>query len=303
MEKLKDLTAKEFVDRYNPARTKDGFATKAEWRAIRPFVEEAMTPVMHLKATGLRPFLIALTRIGVFAHKNGQPLEVSRVLAPAMINAFLAQLKKGERDVAPRLWRLSKAWGLVPSTTVAPSGIPRPDYLTPYTDDEIETLLDVSEHQPTQHRRATLLAIIFLGAGAGVVRTDAREVTVSDIHHHASGDLFVFANDHCAKVRPEFVELAAKLKELRPKGRLRGNRKPGDVTTNAAVWIANRYGVPALSANRLRATYISALINQGVSLFDLITWTGLQSAEALDGYLDQLKDQAPTCSHRSKESK
>ena len=302
MPKLNDLTAEDFVKQYNPARDSRGFVSKEEWREIRPFVRQAISPLMDLKATSLRPFLIALTRLGVFAHKNAQAMKVEIVLSPAMIKAFVATLKKGERDVEPNLWRLAKAWNLVPSSESVTDGVPRPDYLTPYTTDEIDALVDAALNQPTTLRSATLLSIIFLGAGAGVVRIDAREVTSTDIHFHSDGSMFVFAGDHCAKVLPEFVELANQVRALRPTGRLRGDRDPSNLTANAAVWIKGRRGVPALSADRLRATYMCALLESGTGLLDLLSWSGLKSAEALDGYINQVSGSTSDCEFEAKEN-
>jgi integrase len=286
MTQLKDLSAEQFVQRYNPALNNRGFVTSEQWSAVRPFVLKAIAPVAHLKATSLRPFLAALTRIAAFAHHNGQRLTVEVVLSPAMVRAFLVTTKKGERDFEPQLWRLSKAWGLTPLEATVRDGVRRPTYLTPYSRDEFESLLHAADNQATGYRRITLLAIIFLGAGAGVRRSTARDVTASDVHTHSDGEWFVCVGAYCAKVRPEFIELATELISLRPKGRLRGTADPTDVVAHATAWLRGRRGVPALSADRLRATYVCALLREGVGLVDLLNWLGLASAEALDGYLE-----------------
>lgn len=285
---ISELDTAAFVKAYNPAKG-DRAATTAEvWKVIRPFVVGSVKPVTELRPNSVRPFLTALTHLATFAHRHGYDLKREVVLAPAMIQAFVAKLPKGSPDYEPYLWRLSKEWGLTPDATQVSDGVARPVYLTPYSDDEIQTLLFAAQNQSTEQRRATLLAIIFLGLGCGIVRDAARDVTASDLHQHDAGEWFVAAAGRCAKVRDGFVELGLEVVALRSEGRLRGKRNPDDVVSAAAVWLRRRRGVPGLSADRLRANYICALLLSKTALVDVLAWTGLRSCEALDGYLPYL---------------
>jgi hypothetical protein len=277
-----------FVKAYNPAKG-DRAATTAEmWKVIRPFVIGTVKPVTGLRPNSVRPFLTALTHLTTFAHRHGYDLKREVVLAPAMIQAFVAKLPKGSPDYEPFLWRLSKEWGLTANTAEVNDSVARPVYLTPYSDDEIEALLFAAQNQATDHRRATLLAIIFLGLACGIVRDGARDVSASDLHQHDDGEWYVAAAGRCAKVRDGFIELGLEVVGLRPEGRLRGERNPDDVVSAAAVWLRRRRGVPALSADRLRANYICTLLNEGTALVDVLAWAGLRGCEALDGYLPYL---------------
>jgi hypothetical protein len=160
-------------------------------------------------------------------------------------------------------------------------------------------LADSVVNQPTNHRRTTLLAIIFLGAGAVITRSSARDITAADLRTHSSREKFVWTGGYCAKVRPEFVELATELIALCPTGRLRGTADPSDVGSHATAWLTGRRGVPALSVDRLRATYLCAFLSVGVGLVDILNWSGLASAEALDGYVQHAAAAPHVCEHPS----
>ena len=281
-----DTTA--FIKAYNPAKGDRAATTPEVWKVIRPFVVGSVKPVTELRPNSVRPFLTALTHLATFAHRHGYDLKREVVLAPAMIQAFVTKLPKGSPDYEPYLWRLSKEWGLTEGTAVVNDGVARPVYLSPYSDDELQALLFAAQNQATEHRRATLLAIIFLGLGCGIVRDAARDVCASDLHQHDGGEWFVAAAGRCAKVREGFADLGLEVISLRPDGRLRGDRNPDEVVGAAAVWLRRRRGVPGLSADRLRANYICALLNEGTALVDVLAWTGLRSCEALDGYLPYL---------------
>lgn len=286
-----DPNTQAFVKAYNPAKGDHAATTPEVWKAIRPFVTTTIEPLAHLRPNSVRPFLTALTHLATFAHHHAYNLKRDVVLAPAMIRAFVAKLPKGSPDYEPCLWRLSKEWELTDDGAEVKDSVARPAYLTPYNDDEIEALLFAAQNQATEQRKATLLAIIFLGLGCGIVRDAARDVCASDLHEHEDGEWFVAAPGRCAKVRDGFIELGLEVVALRPEGRLRGERNPDEVVGAAAVWLRRRRGVPGLSADRLRANYICALLNEKAALVDVLAWTGLRSCEALDGYIPYL---APT---------
>lgn len=51
-----------------------------------------------------------------------------------------------------------------------------------------------------------------------------------------------------------------------------------------------------LDADRLRATYIVALLDEGASLTELMAWTGLKGCDALEPYLRFVKVDESSCS-------
>jgi len=290
-----------FLDHYNPVKGPRSHVTTAQWVTLRPVVLEGIGPLSHLAKHSLRPFLQSLTRLALFAHEHGYELSAHVLLSPTLIEAYLTTVRDEAKDPAPYLWRLSDSWGLG-GAGGAHTGRVRPDYQGPYSQDEMAALVLAAHNQSSPHRTATLLAIIFLGAGCGITREAAREVTARDLHQH-DDVWFVRTPKYCARVREEFRPLFYEVTELRPSGLLRGEAAHGNVTVAAARWLHQRRGVPALSVDRLRATYVCALLGEPVSVVDVLAWSGLRGAESLDGYLAHVSRRSSICGAPSKGAK
>lgn len=282
---LSSLTTQQYIDLYNPARSNQISVTPEEWKKMRPVVTRAASTHAHLAISSVSPFLAAATRLAHFALSHHYPMRLAQVFSPSMIDAFSNALPKGAYDPAPLLRRMAVALGTMKPGAGA-TGTPRPAYRESYSADEIDALLSAARNQPTETRRATMLAVVFLGAGCGVVREAARDVALSDLHRHGD-DWFVRTATYCARVREEFYPVIEELRELRPTGLLRGETQPDRVLSEVSKWVANCRGVPTLLADRLRATYVHALMDEGRSLRDLMAWTGLRTGVGLDFYLAQ----------------
>jgi len=290
-----------FLECYNPAKGPMGCVTPAQWAELRQVVVEGVRPLAHLKAMSLRPFLRALTRLALFAEGRGYEMKVEVLLSPTLVTAYLTTVRDEAKDPAPYLWRLSESWGLAQAGDLH-AGLARPDYRSPYSEDEMAALLLAAHNQSSTHRTTTLLAIIFLGAGCGITREAAREVTERELHQHA-GVWFVRTPKYCARVREDFLPLFYEVASLRPTGRLRGEMAPQYVTVAASEWLSKRRGVPALSVDRLRATYVCALLSDGASVLNVLAWSGLRGAESLNGYLAHVPRPSSNCEAMSKGAK
>lgn len=288
-----------YPETYNPALGRPAIISPADWQAIRPYVLAAISPLNHLSSSSLIFFLRALIRLCLYLKARGQDLETSFLLRPDVLAAY-AKATKITRSEFGRLVRLSKEHGLYVDANL-PLGAPRPSYTTPYQPHEVDALLRAAENLSTENRRLTATSVIVLGAGCGIVRQSAASVTASDVHYHES-DLFVRVDERCAKVRDQFKDQLEELTSKRPTGFLRGNLLPDHVVGKVREWLSSMPGVPILFVDQLRATYICTLLEAKAPLVDLLTWCGLKSAEAFDGYLAHI-DTARTCPATTKESK
>lgn len=298
MTKLRTETLKA-IDSYLPVKGGAAFVSPPEWRRLAQVVRAGVRPMAYLERVGVRPYLKGMTLLAKWADEKGYALELDVVLSESLIWAFVKQQPFGAFDYEPHLWRLAAAHRTVSATATKRAVIPRPSYLAPYSDDELTNLISFASDLTNQHRRATLLAIIALGAGCGISRHRLRGVTAKSIHQHG-GETFVSSSSACAKVTAIFVPLLREVAALRPEGPL-VKALGTNLTAHAVEWTQGRREVPVLSADRLRATYVVALLESDARTLDVLQWTGLQKLEGLQGYLPYVKRPTPSCSHLRKE--
>lgn len=266
-----------------------------EVEQLKNLVREAVKPMAHLQVPSIYRYLRAMSVLSQWAHESGYELDAANVLSEDKVWAFLNSPSNGELDYSAPLWRLAQRHGLISPAAAKAARTPQRNYRTPYSVDELTAILEFADSLSNQYRRDTLLTLIALGAGCGINRGRIRGLSASDVHFHAKS-VFVKAG-HCARVRPQFVRLIEESCTRRPTGLF--FRSSHNLTERAADWTKGRHGVPIFSTDRLRATYIVALIDEGASLTDLMAWTGLKSTEALEPYLPFTKVKVSTCPLRN----
>lgn len=267
--------------------------TQRDERHVEELVRAAVGPMAYYRPNSIYPYLRGATELVQWAHKRGYDLELETVFSEDLVWAFLAQRPKGSLDHSAHLWRLVRAHGPVSPTAKSASRTPRQVYQSPYTPDEMTALLEFAQSLTNEYRRATLLTLVALGAGCGITRQRVRDVRASDAHLH--GDAMFVKVGHCARVLPAFAELLDVACARRPEGNLVPSGK-SSVTERCAGWTEGWRGVPVFSTDRLRATYIVALMDEGASLTELMAWTGLKGCEALEPYLRFVKVEESSCS-------
>ncbi|HUX05502.1 MAG TPA: hypothetical protein VMV53_11450 [Acidimicrobiales bacterium] len=273
-------SAAAIIETYNPAIGRHHLVSPAEWRAVANVVREAVAPFGHLRGEQIRDYLRSMTKLAAFVGRLEGEMSVAAVLAPTSIRGFLRNQPAGVRDEEPYLWRLARAHGTVPVEAPVRHQVGRHDLKAPYATKEIEALLLAAHSQPTELRQLNVPAIVVLGAGAGLVRESSRDVCASDVHRHEDG-VFVRARGRCAKVLPAFEAELEELVRRRPKGRLLGTAQSRFITAQAHQWLDDRRGVPRLSVDRLRASYLIDLMRRGHTLVEVMAWSGLKTTDTL----------------------
>jgi integrase len=267
--------------------------TQRDERRAEELVRAAVGPMAYFQRNSVYPYLRGATELVQWAHERGYELTLETVFCENLVWAFLAQRPKGSLDHSAHLWRLVRAHGPVSPAANAAGRTPRQVYQSPYSPDEMAALLEFAQSLTNEYRRTTLLMLVTLGAGCGITRQRVRGVRASDVHLH--GDAMFVKVGHCAKVLPAFAELLAAACTRQPEGNLVPSGKT-NVTERCAGWTEGRRGVPVFSTDRLRATYIVALMDDGASLTELMAWTGLKGCDALEPYLHFVKVEASGCS-------
>jgi len=284
MARRESLSAKQLVATYNPTLGRHALVEPEEWVVVGPLVRQLAEPFTRLKGGQIRDYLRAATKLCAFAARHDGELSVTGVLEQRVIEGYLRQVPRGAKDDEPYLWRLAREHKVVPAEVPVRHQVGRRARLRPYEDHEVATLLDEARAQSTENRRATLFAIVVLGAGAGLVREYVRDVCAHDVHRHGS-DVFVRTTNRCAKVLEGFEDDLDELVALRPKGRLLGSAQAKFITVEAHRWLDGRHGIPHLSVDRLRASYVNRLLRSPASALDVLDWTGLDSSNSLRDYL------------------
>jgi len=291
-EKAKKETL-ELINGYNPTKSKVDLVSPAEWSQISTFVRNSLRPMAYMAPNTLRPFMTAATRLAVWAHRQGLDLDLGYLFDPLMLEAFEVQQEAGVLNVVSYLTRLAEANNL--HTPAASTGVPRPTYQRPYSTHEIQSLTAFAKAHSNLNRRISLLAILALGAGAGVVRQRMRGVGADAVHTHDDGSTYVRTITGCSKVTDGFVGILDEVCRARPEGQLIGAAQGDDLTTYATSWVKGRVGVPELNVDRLRATYICGLIEAHAPLLSIFEWSGVSNLESLDGYMPFCTKPSTSC--------
>jgi hypothetical protein len=267
--------------------------TPDQWIVAGPVVREWVANMGFDSMKQSRLYLSAATSYTSWALVQGLALDDDVLLTDQAINMFCAQQGHRAKNLRSSLRRIARANG---TFTAGPSlRYSKTPLKSPYSPEEVAALLAFADSHSSNHRSVSLKALITLGAGCGLSRADLRPITATSFHFH-DNRRFVDAKTRCALVLPNYVELANEVVLARPEGQLLGRRDGKDVTANICEWTSNRSDVPRLSTDRLRATYVVALIESGVSLLDLLAFTGVKKTDSLQSYLAFVTRQTSHCS-------
>jgi hypothetical protein len=149
---------------------------------------------------------------------------------------------------------------VVPQLYPADMPLPRERSKRPYSPAEIGGYLALADAQPAAGRRMRAAGLVCLGAGAGLIRGDLRDVRGTDVACR-SGGVVVQVRGRCARVVPVLARYHAPL--------LAAARFAGDglvlcgtdpsrrnLTNPLVTALDGGSGLPRLDTSRLRATWL-----------------------------------------------
>jgi integrase len=150
---------------------------------------------------------------------------------------------------------------VVPQFYPADVPLPRERAKAPYSPAEIGGFLTLADAQPTMERRVRAAGLACLGAGAGLIRGDLREVRGSDVSCR-SGGMIVQVRGRRARVVPVLSRYQDRLlaaAELAGAGLVCGGTGPGrrNLTNRLVTALDGGSGLPRLDTSRLRATWLA----------------------------------------------
>jgi integrase len=243
----------------------DGYISRWRPSSVSPraaaFARDVITAVAPGGQERAKNLLWAAGRLADYAASLGLDLAPETVFRPPVIERF-ARCAPGLSGVARRTLRTNQrfiARRVVPQFYPADAPLPR-RAKAPYSPAEIGGFLALADAQPTPERRMRAAGLVCLGAGAGLIRSDLREVRGSDIARRSGGVVVAVRG-----VRPRAVPVLSRyhaplLAAARSAGTglVTGGTDPGrrNLTNPLITALDGGSGLPRLDTSRLRATWL-----------------------------------------------
>ena len=206
--------------------------------------------------------LWAAARLAGFAASLGLDMVPEVVFHPSVIERF-ALAAPGLSGSARRTLRANQrfiARRVVPQLRPPDAALPRERAKAPYSAAEIAGYLALADAQPTAARRARAAGLVCLGAGAGLVRGDLRQIRGTDVIARSGGVIVAVRG-----ARPRAVPVLARYHEpllaaatSAGAGLVTGGAETArkNLTTRLNSSLAGGCGLPRLEGGRLRATWL-----------------------------------------------
>jgi len=227
------------------------------------FAREVIAAAAPAERERAKNLLWAAGRLADYAASLGLDLQPEVVFHPSVIERF-ARAAPGLSGVARRTLRTNQrfiARRVVPQLHPADVPLPRERAKAPYSPAEIAGFLALAEAQPTAERRMRVAGLVCLGAGAGLIRADLRDVRGSDVIAR-SGGLVVAVRGPRARVVPVLARYQARLlaaARFAGTGLICGGAGPGrrNITNPLITALDGGTGLPRLDTSRLRVTWLA----------------------------------------------
>jgi integrase len=150
---------------------------------------------------------------------------------------------------------------VVPQLYPADVPLPRERAKAPYGPAQIDGYLALADAQPTAERRMRAAGLVCLGAGAGLIRGDLREVRGSDVACRAGGVLVSVrgARPRTVPVLSRYHSRLLAAARSAGSGLVCGGTDPGrrNLTNPLIRALDGGTGLPRLDTSRLRATWLA----------------------------------------------
>jgi integrase len=186
------------------------------------------------------------------------------LLHPSVIERFTAHSPglpgPARRTLRTNLRFLARA--VVPQLNPADLPLPRERAKAPYSPAEISGFLALADAQPTAARRMRAAALVCLGAGAGLIRSDLRAVRGTDIACRSGGVIVTVRGGRAPRAVPVPARYHHRLLAaagFAGDGLLTGGTGPGrhNISNPLTRSLADGAGLPRLDTSRLRATWLA----------------------------------------------
>jgi hypothetical protein len=238
--------------------------------------------------------LWAAGKLADYAIGLGLDLVPEVVLHPSTAERF-TRCAPGLSPVARRTLRTNLRFigrRVVPRLYPADLPLPRERSKKPYSPAEIGGYLALADAQPTVGRRMHAAGLVCLGAGAGLIRGDLREVRGTDVARR-SGGVIVTVRGARPRTVPVLSRYHAPLlaaARFAGRGLVCGGADPGrrNITNPLIAALDGGNGLPRLDTSRLRATWLAGCADQ-LGLATFMHAAGISCSQRLGDLVAGLK--------------
>jgi integrase len=246
-----------------------------------------------------RNLLFAASRLGAFGLARGLELRPEVLLLPSVTERFTATMPgvsaATRRTVRTNLRHLAAR--VLPASS--PVSLSRERAKAPYSAAEIASYLALADAQPTAARRRRAVALVCLGAGAGLVGADLRGVRGVDVVGRSGGVVVEVggANARVVPVRAEFCDRllgAAQAVRRRPLVGT-GHPRQRNIAGPLVASLAGGADLGALDVRRLRSTWLAGCA-EDLGLRAFLDAAGVRCSQRLG---DIVADLDPVCEARA----
>jgi integrase len=241
----------------------------ARWRpsSVSPraaaFAREAVARAEPEGRERAKSLLWAAGKLADWAIGLGLETAPEVVLHPSTAERF-TRCAPGLSGVARRTLRTNLRFvgrRVAPQFYPADLPLPRERAKAPYTVAEVSGYLALADAQPTRERRARATGLVCLGAGAGLIRSDLRDVRGTDVARR-SGGVTVTVRGPRPRTVPALARYHARLlaaAESAGAGLICGGADPArrNLTNQLVSALDGGGGLPRLDTSRLRATWLA----------------------------------------------
>jgi len=206
--------------------------------------------------------LWAAGKLADYAFGLGLDAVPEVVLHPSVAERF-TRCAPGLSGVARRTLRTNLRFTgrrVVPQLYPADAPLPRERARQPYSPADISGFLALADAQPTAERRMRAAGLVALGAGAGLIRADLRDVRGSDVRCR-SGGIAVTVRGARPRTVPVLSRYHARLRAaagFAGDALICGGTDPGrrNLANPLLRALDGGSGLPRLDTSRLRATWL-----------------------------------------------
>jgi integrase len=241
----------------------------ARWRpsSVSPeaaaFARQAVAAVMPGGRERAKNLLWAAGKLADWALPLGLEAVPEVLLHPSVTERF-TRCAPGLTGAARRTLRTNLRFigrRVVPQLYPADMPLPRERAKAPYSPAEIGGFLALAGAQPTAERRMRAAGLICLGAGAGLIRSDLRDMRGTDVACR-SGGVVVQIRGGRARAVPVLARYHSRLlaaARFAGSALICGGAAPGrrNITNPLITALDGGSGLPRLGTSRLRATWLA----------------------------------------------